>query len=323
MKHKLSVLFAATALAVSSAFAAVDPVLLSLAPSDANAFAGVQVDQSRNSALGQYLMSQIPQNQELDAFVTMTGFDPRRDIRQLLAASTGKGTGNGLVLARGVFPTDKLSAALTLSGAVKNTYNGVDIYNPKDGKGDPSFAFLDTSTAIMGDKAAVQATIDRYRSGVAFKGDLGNRANDLSNNYQMWFVAASVQDMLSGLGPAQPVGGPVPVEALQAILQTAGGVKLGVDAVTVALEAVTKTDKDAQALVDVCKFLTSMVQMNRNSDPNAAKIAAIFDSASITASGTSMKVSLAIPQKDIEQILPKAGPALGGRQNNSRVRLNK
>ena len=321
MKHHLSALFLTAALAASSAFAAIDPVLLSLAPSDANVFAGMQVDQSRNSALGQYLLSQIPQNQQLDAFVTMTGFDPRRDIRQLLVTSSGKG--NGLMLARGVFPTDKLSAALTLGGAVKSTYNGIDIYNPKDGKGDPSFAFLDTSTAIMGDHAAVQATIDRYRSGAAFKGDLGNRATDLSNNYQMWFVAASVQDMLSQLGqPQQQAAGPVPVQALQAILQTAGGVKLGVDAVSVAVEAVTKTDKDAQSLVDVCKFLTSMVQMNRNSDPNAAKLAAIFDSASITANGASMKVSLAIPQNDLEQLLPKNAPA-AGRPNNPRVRLNK
>jgi len=320
MKHHLSALFVTVALGGSSAFAAIDPVLLSLAPSEANVFAGMQVDQSRNSALGQYLLSQIPQNQELDAFVTMTGFDPRRDIRQLLVASSGKGS--GVVLARGVFPTDKLSAALTLTGAVKSSYNGIDIYNPKDGKGDPSFAFLDTSTAIMGDRAAVQATIDRYRSGAAFKGDLGNRANDLSNTYQMWFVAASVQDMLSQLGQAQPQAGPVPVQALQSILQTAGGVKLGVDAVTVALEAVTKTDKDAQSLVDVCKFLTSMVQMNRNNDPNAAKVAAIFDSASITSSGASMKVSLAIPQKDLEQFIPKNSPA-AGRANNPRVRLNK
>ena len=58
-----------------------------------------------------------------------------------------------------------------------------------------------------------------------------------------------------------------------------------------------------------CKFLTSMVQMNRNSDPNAARFAAIVDSASITAAGTSMKVSVNVPQKDIEQLLPKPVPA--------------
>ncbi len=317
MKHPLARLFLIATLAASSAFAAIDPVLLSLVPPDAKAFAGVQVDQSKNSSLGQYLLSQIPQNAQFEAFVTMTGFDPRRDVRQVLMTSSGKG---GLIMARGVFPTDKLGAAMALSGGVKTTYNGIDIYSEKDSKDNSTVAFLDSSTVLLGDPAGVKGGIDRYRSGATFKGDLGTRANDLSNNYQMWFVSSSVQDILGTMGAAQAQGSPVPVEALQSILQTAGGIEAGGDAVTFALEAVTRTEKDAQSLVDVCKFLTSMVQMNRNSDANAAKLASIIDTASITANGTSMKVSLAVPQKDIEQLLPKAGPAVrpANRANNTR-----
>jgi hypothetical protein len=290
-------------LGASSAMAAIDPVLLALAPADAKILMGIQVDQSQNTAFGQYILSRIGPNTGLDRFVTATGFDPRRDLKQILVASSGK-QNNGLVLARGIFQPERLTTAAALAGAVKTTYAGIDLYASAQGNpGNGTLAFLDSSTALVGDDAQLKAAIDRYRSGAAFRGPLGTRANELSNLYQAWFVTNSFTDLTNMSG----TGGQIPQNALQSILQVAGGLKLSADAVTVALEAATGSDKDAQSLVDVVKFFTSMIQMNRNNDANAARAAAIFDTASITASGPTLRMSIAVPEKDLEQMVGQPG----------------
>jgi hypothetical protein len=314
MKHaSLKLTALALGLAASSAFAAIDPVLLNLAPPNSTALAGIQVDQGLNSSLGQYLLAQLKPNTQLDSFITLTGFDPRRDLKQVLVAAAGtQGVNNhaGLVLGRGVFETSKLSAAVSIGGGTKTTYSGIDIYSSKDDDMN-SVAFLDSSTVAIGDATSVKGAIDRFRAGSSVRADLAQRAIDQSNLYQAWFVTTSMDQLSTGISATAP-GSPVPVNALQSILQAAGGLKLGADAVTFGVEAVTRTDKDAQSLVDVVKFFASMIQMNRNTDPNAQRAAAIIDTATITATGTTMRVNVAVPQQDIMQFLnqqPKAVPS--------------
>lgn len=298
MKHRsFSSAAIALLLAAGSAYAAIDPALLALVPTDTNILMGMQVDQAQSSAFGQFLLSQAGSNAGLDQFATATGFDPRRDLKQVLVTSTGKNSG-GLVLGRGVFQTDKLATAAALSGAAKSTYSGIDIYTPNKSP-NGTLAFLNQSTVLIGDAALIHAAIDRYRSGAPSSNPLGMRANDLSNQYQAWFVTSSV----AALNNLPGASGQIPPGAVQSIIQVAGGLTLGVSAVTVALEAATRTDQDAQALVDVARFFTSMVQMNRNNDPNAARAASIVDSASITASGSVMKLSVAVPEKDLEAMV--------------------
>jgi hypothetical protein len=311
MKHTFFCGLLGITLLAASAVAAVDPALLALAPPDTQAFVGIQVDQAQKSAFGQYLLTQMDPGTGLDQFANLTGFDPRRDLKQILIASNGKqgGPNGALILGQGAFQPDKLSAAATLSGAAKVTYSGIDLFMGKgNNSGIQTLAFLNSNTVLIGDVAGLKSAIDRYRAGTAFGGTLAQRANEVSSQYQAWFVAASVDQLANSFG-AGGAGGGLPANAFQSILTAAGGLKLTADAVTVALEAVTRSDKDAQSLVDVVKFLGSMLQMNRNNDANATRAANLFDSASITANGPMMRVSLAIPEKDIEQMIaqPKAG----------------
>src|SRR5262249_32267765 len=159
-----------------------------LAPADTNAFVGIQVDQAQTSAFGQYILAQIDPGAEFNRFTTATGFDPRRDLRQILIAATGRGTGknSGLILGRGAFQPDKLAAAAVLSGATKSTYSGIDIYTStsKANQEVQSIAFLDPTLVLIGDSATLQSAIDRYRSRTAYTGSLTQRVNDVSNQYQ-------------------------------------------------------------------------------------------------------------------------------------------
>ena len=203
--------------------------------------------------------------------------------------------GAAVIFGRGAFQTDKLSAAAALSGAVKTTYSGIDLLTSKDTKQNMgTLAFLNSTTVLIGDAPSLKSAIDRYRAGTSFTGALAQRAGEVSGQYQAWFVASSVDELANRFGAG---GGGLPVNALQSILTAAGGLKMTADAVTVALEAVTRTEQDAQSLVDVVKFLASMVQTNRNNDPNAARAATLVDSASITSSGPMMHISMAIPEK--------------------------
>jgi hypothetical protein len=301
-------------LVAASASAAVDPALLALAPPDTQAFVGIQVDQTQKSAFGQYLLTKMDPGSGLDQFATLTGFDPRRDLKQILIATNGKqgAPGSSLILGQGAFQPDKLSAAATLAGATRTTYSGVDLFTSKSPtQGIQTLAFLNRNTVMIGDLPGLKSAIDRYRAGTSFGGSLAQRANEISSLYQAWFVAASVDQLASTLGAG--AGGGLPPNVYQSIMTAAGGLKLTADAVTVALEAVTRSDKDAQSLADVVRFLGSMVQMNRNNDPNAGRAANLVDSASITATGPLMRVSVAIPEKDIEQMIaqPKAEPKAG------------
>src|SRR6266849_1350699 len=131
---------------------AADPQLLSLVMPDVKAIAGINVDQARNSQFGQFVLSQMPSNDEgLQEFTKATGFDPRSDLHEVIFASTGEGgKKNGIVLIRGRFDVRRvLSTALSSGKSRSQKYQGVEILaNPKQSEG---VAFLDNTTAIAGD----------------------------------------------------------------------------------------------------------------------------------------------------------------------------
>src|SRR4051812_40024380 len=75
----------------------IDNVLVRMVPPGATTLVGARLDQIRPTAFYQQLIEQqkLPQ---VDAFARETGFDPRRDVREVLYASV---PGGSLVLARG------------------------------------------------------------------------------------------------------------------------------------------------------------------------------------------------------------------------------
>jgi len=80
-------LAAALCLAAIPAFPGVDPALLQLAMPDARALTGILADHVRSSIFGQYVVSQIQADSELARIMEATGFDPRKDLHELVAAS--------------------------------------------------------------------------------------------------------------------------------------------------------------------------------------------------------------------------------------------
>jgi hypothetical protein len=290
------------ALAAVLVQAAVDPSLLGLVMPDAKVVAGVQVQEAQASALGQYLMGQIPTGAEWDKMVAATGFDPRRDLREIVAASSGRSK-TGLLIGRGVFQPQRISALAAMSGGTVINYKGVEMVA---GKGSPGgLAFLDASTVVMGDPASLKAAIDQRTGGGQLPADLRQKAIDASSHSDVWVVTTTPLVELLAANPA--AASFQQANLFQTVQQLAGGLKFGGATVTLTGEAVTRSNEDAQALVDILRFLASMAQANAKG-PDAARASSIIDAAKFSAEGVVMRLTVELPEKQIEEMLKPAAP---------------
>src|SRR3984957_17475642 len=139
MKKMYSLVFSVTVTA-AMATAGVTPALLNLVMPDATVVSGMNVSQSITSPFGQYILSQMQSNDSgFLQFISSTGFDPRKDLLEILAAtpSTGSSTGHsGLILGRGVFQPAMIIGAATDQGGVVTNYRGFSLIGPPAKKSD-------------------------------------------------------------------------------------------------------------------------------------------------------------------------------------------
>lgn len=280
-----------------SAFAAEVP-LINLVPPDAKVIGGMNVARTLSSPFGRYVMAQMKEDDpNFRKFIDETGFDPCRDVRDIVFASPTTAKHAGLVVARGVFNGPQILAAIQKKGGTTTTYRGVQLVTSPDGKS--AIGIADGSLAIAGEQQFVKAAID-LRSGGATTTALARRAVDFDSRYDAWFVAdGAMMPTPSTPRPNSPMQ--APAAALAAIQQSSAGVEFG-SVVRVTGEAITRSDKDAQALVDVVKFMMSMAQLNRD-NADVQRFESIANSINISAQANTVKFSLAVPEADLEQLI--------------------
>jgi hypothetical protein len=131
----------------------VDNVLLRMTPPGTTVLVGVRVDQISQTDFYKKLMAGQTFAQ-LDQFAHDSGFDPRRDVRELLYATTA---GGSVLIARGTFHLN--SAPPT--GASKVRHGDYEIWR----RGMGGFCVLDATLAVAGDMPAVEAALDEWKSG--------------------------------------------------------------------------------------------------------------------------------------------------------------
>jgi len=298
---KARIFTAATLFAVfSGALPAADPQLLHLVMPDATVLAGVNVDQAKATPFGQYVLTTLlqSQDQQLQKLATLTGFDPRRDVHELLLASTSApGNKTGLALARGVFDPAKIAAAAQPAGAGVETYGGVFIIeDPQHRNG---FAFLDSTLVVAGDLANVKAAIDRRAGGPTIPTALAAQVNQLSSAQDAWAISTVPPSTLKPPAAAPPDAGAKLQNALQKIESASGGVKFGA-VVVLTGQARTATPQDASSLGDVLQFLVNMAQLQDSQHPEAAALA---QSLVVSTQGSTVKITLSVPEDQIQQLV--------------------
>lgn len=310
----ISCRFAVLLLLPLGAFAAADPTLLQLVMPDAQAIAGLQVTQAKNSLFGQYVLSHMSLNEaNLDEFVSESGFDPRQDVSEIVIASNSKSNtadSRWLVVAHGTFKVAQITSAAQANGAVPTTYQGVNLMTHAAASSSQlpaAFGFIDANTAVAGDLASVKAAIDRKQSGASTGSSLLADVQQVSANNDFWFVTLVPLANFSNKIPDSNLGGATQGNLLAGINQASGGVHFG-DTVTISAQAVTRSDKDAQALVDVVRFFAGMAQLNRQNNAGAGQLATLLDGLQTSTSGNTTNISLAVPEQQLEQLLNSQQP---------------
>ena len=296
---------------VQSVALAADPTLLSLVMPDAKVIAGARVDHARNSPFGVYVLTHLQlDDPDFLKFMTATGFDPRRDVREVLVASNSLqyDPSHWLVLAKGAFNPERIEGVAQANGGMVTKHQGINILSGTTGNsanGDlkpiqGAIAFLDSSTAVMGDVPGVEAAIDRRRASTSTK--LAVKVQQVSTNYDFWFTTLAPLSEFAGAMPDPNLSNAMKGNLLGGIQQTSGGVKFGQN-VQFYAEAVTRSPQDAAALVDVVKFVAGLIQTNRQNDKTAAQVSTLLDALQTTTQGNVMTMTLTIPEATLEQMM--------------------
>jgi len=304
--------FSLTALLYGGTARAADPRLLNLVMPDATTLAGANVTNAEITPFGQYILSQLTSNvsQDFQTFVNTTGFDPRKDINEVLAASSGS-TANpsGLMLAIGNFQVAQITAAIAAKGPALTvqTYGGATLITSTSGKATSSFAFLGTTIAIAGDTASVKAAIDRSTGVNSITPALAAQVQTLSTTEDAWAVTSSPATLLiPGLSTTPATGGTSPFggigQMFSSIQSSSGGVKFG-STVVITGQATTTDAASAKSLADVFQALVSIAAMAGGQNPEVASIAQLLQGLKVTANGAVLNLALSIPETQLETIL--------------------
>ena len=311
---KAQILTATLFTAFTGVLSAADPILLNLVMPDAKVIAGVNVEQAKGTQFGQFVLNQLQtHDSDLQKLVTLTGFDPRRDVRELLVASNGTAEKTGLALARGNFDVSKITALATIKGVISQNYNGTNVLIEPQKK-ETGLAFLDATTVVAGDIANVKGAIDRLKTPQPLPAAISVKVNQWSTSQDAWGLttvppASLAPPMKEGTQP-NPI-----MNAAQNVQSAAGGVKFGAN-VVFSGEAVADTAQNANTLADVFRLLVNLAQMQAGQDATAQQL---IKSVAISTNGNLVKVMASLPQ-DVFQSMLQPQKAMGMGAGSRRAR---
>ena len=303
----VSALACVAALAASS----VDSTLLALLPPDSTVVSSVSVAQAKNSTFGQYMLSQMQINDPgYQQFVNDTGFDARHDLTLVMSATTATAadavatTHKALILGRGNFNIAKITSAAKAQGATIQNYKGVDLIVHAGTDLTGAIAFLDPTTAVMGDVASVQGVVDRRgRSSSTLPANFLAQVSALAAANDAWFVSTvSPTVFFNGKISNPTVGTTLDAGLAQSVLAGSGGLKFTATGAMITGQAVARSPQDASALSDVFKFLVNIAQANRGTSNQAGSFASMLDTLRISSQGSNMNLDLQIPESTLEQL---------------------
>jgi hypothetical protein len=286
----------------SGVLSAADPMLLNLVMPDAKVVAGVNVQQAKGTLFGQYILSQMQTTDaHMQELVALTGFDPRRDVIELLVASNAAPAANhepnkvGLALALGTFDVGMITAAATQHGAVTELYNN-NITIIEDPKQEGGIAFLSPTIVVAGDIASVKGAIDRQTMPQPLPSTVTMQIGQWGTQ-DAWAVSTVSPMSMAGPpkgGQTNPMAG-----AVQAVQSAGGGVKFGTN-VVFSGQATCDTAQNAKTLSDLMQLMLNMAQMQAGSDPKAA---ALIQNTKITVNQNAITVSASLPQDVFTQMV--------------------
>lgn len=268
--------------------------LLDLVMPDAKAVFAANVARLRSSPLVQTLWSGVAgQDRDVAEVTRTTGFDPLRDLDELLMASAG-GTGrqNALLLARGSFARLRLIEVAQARGASVERFQGVEIVTATRDKEPMAVALLEASLLAAGDPASVRGAIARRARPAGPPAELRRRAAEWAGRCDAWFVSMASPSEFAAQSPDPQLGDLLRGEVIQAIEELAGGIQLDPE-FRLLVEASSRSEDDAARLASAVRFFLGLAQAQQ---PSAGSF--LQD---VKQEGRRLHIEFSIPAAELEK----------------------
>jgi len=253
---------------IAAPLAHAESALLDHLPPGASFALGVKVRSLMDSPMAKSMAGEMRKaSADLNRMISLGGFDPFRDVDEIVVAAVGQGKdAPGLLLARGRFAGARRKPGGT-------PYKGVSIV----GKAKSATAFLDDATLVAGDVPMVKAAIDRRSKATA--SELRPKIEAMASRYDIWGVGKIPDGAVPAEGMAQ---------AMKGVDQFQFGVKVG-SGLDVVAELHARTDQDAQALAQTMQLLTAMAAQQKGGEDLAKALG-------VKVEGRDVRLSLAISE---------------------------
>lgn len=306
----------------SSAFA-VDSQLLNLAMPDAKVLAGANGANTRNSPLGQYIVSKVTAlNLDPQKFIAATGFDPLQDVTEVLAASNAATTEpDSLVMVEGTFDIPKLVAFVSANQKVQvQTLPAYTLLTVTTGNNKTfAVAFIGSSIAVSGSLADVQAALARNSGTAPSTGidpTLLAQVNQLSSSEDEWMV--STVPVASLIPASQTANSTGPMAQILPLLKNIQGISGGLnftENVVITGQFATSDAQNAAALGAVLKLAVTLASAGAGNNPQLTQLAQLLQTMQIAPSGSAVNLTLSIPETQVEALLNQVfkAPASGAK----------
>lgn len=280
----LAIAFASIALAQPQ----VDNVLEHMVPPGSTSLVGARMDRIKQTDFYRKLVALQPLPQ-VDQFAQDTGFDPRRDVRELLYVETPRGS---VMLARGTFHLNPAP----LKGVQKTRHGEYDIW----GRGTGGFCILDSTLAVAGDVPAIEAALDEWKSGAHTAAQpLLARVAAVSPQAQFWGVSNGLAGFLADHPPT--VGSGLDFSKIfRGLEDTSFQVDLSTG-LKAEVHGTTANDKDAVNLRDAVR---GMVGLGRLQVPeNQPELLRVWDGITVDQQGRSITIHADIAQDLFDKLI--------------------
>jgi hypothetical protein len=260
---------------------AADATLTDLFPAGTKVVFGINVRKVAASPLAQAGLTQAKAQVQAQAaaadwlkIASLAGFDPLRDIDEVLLATNGEGPNPpSLIVATGRFDVARLA-----QGARR--YLDVPLLGG-DNPTDAVVALLNPSTALAGDRPTVLATLDHLGNGAQIDPALAQRIAAARARYDIWGLGDRPEGFVA---PAPQASGLESIDRFQFGVSLSHGLELGA-------EVHARSPKDAEQIGAMLGMLQAMVKAKQ---PTAGS--AKFD---VHAEDGTFQLAMTIPEAEL------------------------
>jgi hypothetical protein len=295
----------AAGLALTGGALALDPALARLADaSNAPYVAGIDVQQLKDSPFGKFLLKRLPPpGKGWQEALQLSGFDPQRDLQEVVVTADSPDRKTGLMILKGTFRLDQIASLASAHGAMSDYRGKALIRAPKSAT---SVGILDQNVLVIGPDAEVKKLVDRQADASTPAGAVGTKASELGQQHQVWMIAKGSPADLAGTVRNPNVRGVLSGSLLQTIEQIALGVHFA-EQVTIRGEANLREAQNAAALVDVMRFLIDMARSNGNA---GGGIGQLLGSLEMKPEGATIHFSMKAAEAEIERLFESGREAV-------------